>query len=126
MKGSILVVEDDKFSQRMMQQALDSKGFITYTADNGMEGIAALEANPLIKVCLLDLNMSILDGYGFLKHINNLPEYKFLNVYITSCNDREHFSEIAKQENISLDLIKGYYEKPFDFFKLIEGIGDTK
>jgi two-component system, chemotaxis family, chemotaxis protein CheY len=125
MPGSVLIIEDDRFSQRIMQETLKSKGFTAFTADNGQEAIEVLEANPEIRVCLLDLNMPVLDGYGFLKHITNVPDYKFLNVYITSCNDREYFFNMAKLGNIDTNLVKGYYEKPFDFFKLIDKINEV-
>jgi CheY-like chemotaxis protein len=64
---TILLVEDDKGIRYTLQLALELEGYTVFTANNGKEGIAALSEIPRPFIILLDLMMPEMDGWGFLK-----------------------------------------------------------
>ncbi|RLA84181.1 MAG: response regulator [Epsilonproteobacteria bacterium] len=62
----ILVVDDSVTVRMYHKQILESAGYAIDEAENGME---ALEKTGETKydMCLVDINMPILDGYSFVK-----------------------------------------------------------
>jgi two-component system chemotaxis response regulator CheY len=115
---TVLIIDDDRFGQMLLQQILEKNGFITLLADDGQKAITQLMRHTDIEVCLLDLNMPVMDGYGFLEALSELT--RTFKVYITSCNTIEDFLKIARTKNINMSLVRGYFEKPFQFNKIIE------
>lgn len=53
----ILVVEDDTLIQMELEQALEEGGYATVAAVSGEEAIARLEAEPLIRALVTDINL---------------------------------------------------------------------
>ncbi|WP_185956552.1 hybrid sensor histidine kinase/response regulator [Changchengzhania lutea] len=78
----ILVVEDNKLNQLVMQKILSSSSNISFAiANNGQEAIDALKAD-VYDIVLMDLQMPIMDGYEATQiirsgdlgsSINNIP-----------------------------------------------------
>lgn len=73
---SVLVVEDNKVNQKIVCRQLDAIGCHYITAENGVEAIKVLEANPDIEVILMDFNMPILDGQGATQIIRDWKDDK--------------------------------------------------
>jgi DNA-binding response OmpR family regulator len=64
----ILVVDDEPEVRQLMEQFLTGKGFDVRVAENGREGLAALDSfTP--DVVLLDMHMPELDGIETLKQL---------------------------------------------------------
>lgn len=72
---SVLIVDDDVKLVKLLQTYFDKAGFITYTANDGLDALQAVrEKKPDIMV--LDLMLPSLDGWGLCKkirHDNDLP-----------------------------------------------------
>ncbi len=119
MSKKVLIVEDDMFSANLLRQILRNGRYDPIIAENGQVGIAELLNDVGITKCLLDLNMPIMDGYEFLQIISKEPGFNKLKIYITSSNSEEVFVRNISNHEINYDLIKGYYEKPFDFNNII-------
>lgn len=122
MDNQILIVEDDFFSANILKKMLSIKGYESVIAENGQLALDELNRNENISICFLDLNMPVMDGYQFLEEISKIHVMDKLSVYITSCNSMEIFSKKISSETVNLELIKGFYQKPFDFNKLISTI----
>ena len=123
MSKKVLIVEDDMFSANLLRQILRNGGYDPIIAENGQVGIAELLNDAGITKCLLDLNMPIMDGYEFLQIISKEPGFNKLKIYITSSNSEDVFVRNISNHEINYDLIKGYYEKPFDFNNIIAKLG---
>ncbi len=64
----ILIIEDEKLIAGSYAAKFSMSGFQALTAANGQEGYdTALREHP--DCILLDLNMPVLDGWGFLKKL---------------------------------------------------------
>lgn len=72
---SVLIVDDDVKLVNLLRIYFDKAGFITYTANDGLDALQAVrEKNPDIMV--LDLMLPSLDGWELcqkLRHDNDLP-----------------------------------------------------
>ena len=119
-KPLILCVEDDPLCQLLLERALKEGGFAAHFASDGKIALDKLKANKDISICLLDLNMPIMDGYSFLTKIVGDPRYDSLKVYITSCNSKNDFFEQTDQKNIDTRHVRGYFQKPFLFNEMIQ------
>ncbi|MBP1747049.1 MAG: sigma-54-dependent transcriptional response regulator, partial [Deltaproteobacteria bacterium] len=60
-KGSILVVEDDRYQREIIKTILAKEGFYVETADTGKKAIELLK-NGTFDVILTDLRLPDIDG----------------------------------------------------------------
>ncbi|MCJ2080291.1 response regulator [Methylobacterium sp. J-090] len=71
-RGTVLLVEDEAVTRMAMRSTLEDDGWSVVEAANGEEGLQhAGETRP--DVVIVDLNMPILDGFGFLEGVRALP-----------------------------------------------------
>lgn len=124
-KKSIWVIDDDSIFKIIIQKLISkSEKFGTVkTFSNGQEASEALKNvldinDKLPDIILLDIEMPIMDGWGFMSEISALnPDIveKDLNIFISS-------SSIAIEDKIKADKypnIYGYLTKPISLNDLI-------
>jgi len=79
----ILVIDDEDGLRRSLCAYLEDLGYDTLDAPNGQEGLQALrEGMDELVAVIVDLNMPVLDGYGFLKQAK--PEAPELPIIVLS------------------------------------------
>lgn len=117
LRKKILVIDDDRGCRMMLKLFLRNKAEIL-EAENGLDGLEIIKEHNDISVIFLDLNMPVLDGYGFLKEIPDHTPQISPSIYITSCTDKNEFYNNLNNHNIDSTLITGYFEKPFMMEKL--------
>jgi signal transduction histidine kinase/CheY-like chemotaxis protein len=77
----VLVVDDDPDVIEMVRQLLEEEGHTVISARNGEEGLERVkDANP--DVVFLDLMMPVLDGFGVLDRLSEMPEHRNLPVVV--------------------------------------------
>jgi HAMP domain-containing protein/signal transduction histidine kinase/CheY-like chemotaxis protein len=76
----VLVVDDDVRNVFALTSALEGRGMRVSFAENGRDGITALEANPDVDLVLMDIMMPELDGYETTQIIRTKEEYKRLPI----------------------------------------------
>lgn len=118
----VLIVEDDPIGRMVFKKLISLLGYESYEASNGQVGLETIDKHPEINHVFLDLNMPILDGYGFLHYLNSGNKYKNLNVFITSVTDENEFEETLKRNYIDPSNIKGFNRKPFDMAQLVKNL----
>jgi DNA-binding response OmpR family regulator len=65
--GTILVVDDEKLTLRIIKDALEDAGFKVFTAENGRQGLEILMANPgNFDALVVDRMMPEMDGMALL------------------------------------------------------------
>lgn len=74
--GRVLVVDDEKTMQTLYRRSLQSAGFEVVIAKDGPDGLQKLRDDPEIRVVLLDLNMPVMDGWGFRAEQRRDPQLK--------------------------------------------------
>lgn len=63
---NILVIDDEDGLRRSLCAYLEDLGYEALEAPNGLDGLTAMRAAmPGLAAVIVDLNMPVLDGYGF-------------------------------------------------------------
>lgn len=71
-RGTVLLVEDEAVTRMAMRSTLEEDGWSVVEAADGEEGLRQVaDAGP--DVVIVDLNMPVLDGFGFLEGVRALP-----------------------------------------------------
>jgi CheY-like chemotaxis protein/HPt (histidine-containing phosphotransfer) domain-containing protein len=85
----VLVVEDNRINQRVMQNMLVGEGARVWLAENGQQGVDAIRENldqQFFDVVLMDLQMPVMDGYQACREIRNSLALKHLPLIAVSAN----------------------------------------
>lgn len=123
-KANILVVEDNlsdiRLTELMLQQN-DRLHFNLCKASNGEEALHFLAnaRNPKVDLVLLDVNMPVLDGFGFLRELRRSDQKE---TPVIVCSTSEYPKD---RERVELLGAKGYVVKPVRLQQLrpiIEGL----
>ncbi len=116
---SVLVVEDDKNTHKIICDLLEKRGHAVFCVPNGQD---ALEMLHKIKfdLILMDLKMPVLDGFDATKIIRATGPNSYLYtvpiIAITA-----HAGKDIKNKCFQAGM-NGYVTKPFDFDKLITAV----
>jgi DNA-binding NarL/FixJ family response regulator len=113
----ILIVDDEPLNVDYLEQELESLGFVTETAANGLEALERVAADPPDLV-LLDVMMPGMDGISALRILKGDPETRLIPVVLmTALNtveDRVRGIEAGADDFLS---------KPVDERELLARIG---
>lgn len=104
-KGTILIVEDDRFLRKACEASLTDRGFTVITAVDGAEGLA-LAQSQRPAVILLDLLMPKVPGIEVLRRLKADPSTAVIPVLILSNSSRE-----ADKQEAMAHGAAGYYVK---------------
>lgn len=112
----IAVVDDDMihlFTTKKMLQLTGYKGEIISfkNGEEALDGLSKIDnQNDFPEVIFLDINMPILDGWGFLKNFaNKVPLHSYTKIYLVTSS-----IDPADQEKVkSFPEVKVFITKPF-------------
>jgi len=113
-KRTILLIDDDVFTQQMVKSSLQSKGYTVETANDGFQGLEKLKTvTPHLIV--LDVTMPNMGGLTFYQKICDATNHPKFPVLILTAR--------ASMEQLFQDLfIDGFMKKPFQRDELLEKI----
>ncbi len=104
----VLIVDDSRVIRKVAQRILQSLGFVTREAENGLEALDACKA-MMPDAVLLDWNMPIMDGMTFLQELRQLETGSTPKVVF--CTTENEVAQIARAVHAGADE---YIMKPFD------------
>lgn len=104
----VLIVDDSKVIRKVAQRILQSLGFVTREAENGLEALNACRA-MMPDAVLLDWNMPVMDGITFLGALRGLKDG--LRPKVVFCTTENEVPQIARAMQAGADE---YIMKPFD------------
>lgn len=112
----ILVVEDHVLFLHALRDLLEMNGYSVMTAENGVEGLAAMEqVTP--DLIIADIMMPQMDGYAFYEAVRARPAWVPIPfIFLTAKADRE---DILKGKELGAEE---YLTKPFDSDELIVAV----
>jgi len=79
----ILVVDDATVVRLYYRQVLELEGYRVEEAINGLEGLEKALQTPF-DLCVVDVNMPIMDGYAFLNALRREPTTQAIPALMTS------------------------------------------
>jgi serine/threonine protein kinase len=107
----VLVVDDNAAVRQVMAGALASQGYRASTAADGREALELLRRGPLPDLILLDLKMSGMDGWEFLRERRHDAALTAVPVIIVSALDEE-------QARVMALGVAGHLQKPVELEEL--------
>ena len=84
--GSVLLVEDDEPTRKMVVRTLEKAGWHVSEASNGREALDQLDRQKP-KLILLDLMMPVMDGFDFLIEMGANAEWQDIPVIVLTAKD---------------------------------------
>lgn len=123
---TIAVVDDDPIYTKALKNLITSwkikNPFLFFV--NGKEAldfISVKEASALPDILLLDLNMPVMNGWGFLENFASVAPQtqKNISIYLVSSSIWEEDQKRA-EKNV---LVKGFITKPILQHKFLEILG---
>ena len=119
----LLLVEDNKLNQRLIESSLKKYGYEIDVANNGVEGVEKCRKNRYDAV-LMDIMMPVMDGFEATTEIRRLPSGKKLPIIAVTANvlnaDREKCLAHGMDEFISKPFSIEKLKKVFDILGIIE------
>ncbi len=119
----ILVVEDSQLLHRMYDLILlpyRKTGAEILHAFEGREALNQLSDHPDVDLILLDINMPVMSGLEFLRHVQEEAVFRNIPVIIVTTEGKEEDTLRGLQAGA-----RGYITKPFqplDLYRIIERI----
>ncbi len=104
----ILIVDDSKVIRKVAQRIVQSLGFTTREAENGLEALDRCKA-MMPDAILLDWNMPVMDGLSFLLELRQLKGG--LHPKVVFCTTENEVPQITRALDAGADE---YIMKPFD------------
>jgi CheY-like chemotaxis protein len=74
---NVLIVDDNPTNRKLLRETLNAEHYATVEAEDGIEGLFALEREP-IDVVVCDILMPNMDGYSLCTEVRRRPEFKDL------------------------------------------------
>jgi two-component system chemotaxis response regulator CheY len=117
MAKTILIVDDSTSIRQVVAFTLKQAGFAVVEGSNGKEGLAQLEAAQRVDLIVTDLNMPVMDGITFIKHVRSRPSSKGTPVLMLTTESQDSKKQEGKAAGAT-----GWLVKPFHPEKLLQTI----
>lgn len=111
----LFIIDDDPIYRLLVIRSISKldSSLVIHQCENGEIGLTKLEAmkNADHKIIVfLDINMPILDGWGFLKEIEQCNFYNLPQLLIYMVSSSTDQSDLLKTK--SYGFVKGFFHKP--------------
>jgi CheY-like chemotaxis protein len=81
---TILVVEDNTITREGLAVLLNAEGYAVATASNGRQALELLQTRPTPDLILLDMLMPVLDGWHFIRQIQQQPDLASVPIVVVT------------------------------------------
>lgn len=117
-KQTILVVEDNENTRRLLETILRSAGYEVTAAPDAEEGLRILEGEAPVDLVLLDLFLPGADGMQFLRLRSEMePDRQPPVIVVSATEDLDTLRPQLRELGAKLAL-----RKPFDVQELLDGV----
>ena len=116
MSLKILTIDDSRSIRDMLKYALGEAGYEVVQANDGSEGLNALnEHSP--DLVITDINMPVMDGFEFIVNARQIARFKGMPILVLTTE-----VDAAKKARAREAGATGWIVKPFDPVRLVETI----
>jgi DNA-binding response OmpR family regulator len=119
MSSTVLVIEDDHATSRLMKLQLGREGFSVLLAPNGFQGLKMARADSP-DLILLDLMLPGMDGFEVLNRLRADSQTADVKVVIVSAKSRPADKDIAARIGADAYLVKPY--EPQELIALVRSL----
>jgi len=105
-EATILIIDDDEVTRRMVSRTLKQEGWKLVEAGNGEQGLIEIERKAPTAI-LLDLMMPGMDGFEFLEILHATPEGRQIPVVVLTAKDLTADDRLRLNGGVERILEKG-------------------
>ena len=109
----ILVVDDERHMQRLVQYNLQKTGCLVETAGSGEAALVSMQTHPA-DLIVIDVMMPGLDGFATVRQLRAMPQFVKTPIIMLTSRGQADIRDQASDLGISLFLTK-----PFSPLELI-------
>jgi len=110
----VLIVDDDVRNVFALASVFEGRGMEVVFAENGKEGLKALETNPDVGLVLMDIMMPEMDGYEATRAMRAMPQFEQLPIVALTAKAMKGDREKSIASGAS-----DYITKPVDVDQLL-------
>ncbi|HQO58497.1 MAG TPA: response regulator [Candidatus Omnitrophota bacterium] len=115
-KATVLIVDDDEVTRRLLEKILINNSYKVETAAHGLEGIKKYwRSRP--DLIVLDIQMPVMDGFEFIAEFKKIGDLKRTPIIILTSFE-------TKQAAMAVEGIDDYFTKPFKMSELVSRIDE--
>jgi CheY-like chemotaxis protein len=115
-KPTILVVEDDDDSRKLLNTMLTSLGYNVLSFAGGAAALEGIKGQKL-NLAMLDIMMPEMNGYEVLEKLKQMPDFVELPIIMVTAKDQD--SEILEGYQFGADY---YITKPYSLKQIDYGV----
>ncbi|MBP8198138.1 MAG: response regulator [Chromatiaceae bacterium] len=109
----ILTVDDSRTLREMLAMTLRAAGFKVSSAEDGAAALALAQTEHFALV-ITDINMPVLDGFGLIRALRELPDYRHTPILTLTTEDSPAHRQAGRAAGAT-----GWMVKPFDPDRLL-------
>ncbi len=109
----ILTVDDSRTLREMLAMTLRAAGFKVSSAEDGAAALALAQTEHFALV-ITDINMPVLDGFGLIRALRELPDYRHTPILNLTTEDSPAHRQAGRAAGAT-----GWMVKPFDPDRLL-------
>jgi len=113
MQHHILIVDDSASMRQMVAFALTSSGYLVDQAEDGSAALKCAQKYNYAAV-ITDVNMPKMDGFNLIRHLRNLPQYRFTPLLMLTTESTADKKSEGKAAGAT-----GWLVKPFNPEQLV-------
>lgn len=115
---SILIVEDNPISSKMLELNLQKKGYFTHVVSSGKEALEYLSDNFGVQLVIADILMPEMDGLELLRELKNSDDLK--DIPVIMCSSKKDAGTVKKAAELGC---RHYLVKPVNTRDFLEKVG---
>jgi len=101
----ILLVEDDPMLRRLCSKVFETKGYLTLTAEDGLEGLSkAQKEKP--DIIVLDVMLPKMDGYKVCRILKSDPRTKSIPIILHTARMEENQDKVKTESGADAFVVK--------------------
>jgi two-component system chemotaxis response regulator CheY len=117
MPRNVLVVDDSETMRKLVCHTLQSAGFHTFQAKNGLDALVQAKDIRPLDLVIADLNMPIMDGIKLISQLRRTPGVSIVPVLLLTTEVDRGAKERARMAGAS-----GWLTKPFEPDQLVAAV----
>jgi two-component system chemotaxis response regulator CheY len=111
---TILTIDDSRMMREMLLMVLQGAGFNVVQAEDGQQGLDVL-AQTSPDVIITDINMPVMDGYGFIEGARKDARHRATPILVLSTESSPEKKQRAREAGAT-----GWIVKPFQADTLLD------
>jgi two-component system chemotaxis response regulator CheY len=102
------VVDDSRALRSQLRRWLEALGYEVLTWGDPLDALEALQADPAVRLCLVDLHMPDLDGITYTSVARRLRPNGDLTVILVTGDGRQEAQDAARHAGAAAHLCKPF------------------